>query len=109
MKILFIVYAVGYLLMQPIAIFVCCKINKAENNYDEMVMSDSGDYYDFNNKPNILGVMLIMIISGAFWPFMVVALPGLWFFDLLARKFPQLMGNFFRDDDEIDPDEDEYL
>lgn len=113
MKKLLITYGIGFFFMMPISMLVYHKIISAEADYDEMVEADNGEYYEPENKPNILSTMCFMSLSSFLWPFTTVVLPGICFFNWIAKKFPDLMGYMFKDPDEtedsINKNEDEYL
>ncbi len=99
MKVLSIIYAAGAAIMAPIALLICRNINKAETDYDDMVMADNGEYMDQEDAPSKLGATLFVLGSAAIWPFMVVIFPGLMLFEAIGRKFPGLMGGLFKEDE----------
>lgn len=109
MKKILMVYVIGFFAMTPIALHVFYKIRSAEADYEDMLMSDAGEYYDPDASGNVVETIFFVAVASLLWPFMTVVFPGLCLFDWLQRTFPSLFGYMFKDDEDIDEDEDQYL
>lgn len=102
---LLIVYLVGILLCQPIYIWAVRTLCRMEDEDEELYCQDNGLYYE-PREPNYPLVMVLMVLAGIFWPFVILFAIFLPLTFILMDKMGQLHPE---EDEELDPEEDTYL
>lgn len=95
-----LVYAIGFVIMVPLSAYCWYRICKEEDLYEQLENADAGEMFEPEKKPNVLATMFLMIVAGILWPFFLVILPGMMLYTWITKKFPDLMGDMYRNDDE---------
>jgi hypothetical protein len=98
------IYLIGILISQPVYIGVLYWLWKKDDEEEERYAMDYGDVDYESGKPNIIGVLFLLVIGGILWPIGVLLAIFLfltfWVWDKVPILGPQLDG--------WDKDEDEY-
>lgn len=104
-EVILFVYLLGILLSQPVYIWAIRTLCKMEDEDEELYCQDNGLYYE-PRKPNYPLVMVLMVLSGIFWPLVILFAIFLPLTFILMDKMGQLHPE---EDEELDPEEDTYL
>lgn len=93
-----LVYLIGIFASQPIYLFILSWILRAEDKERELYTIDDDSYDsrymddEYVNKPNPVGVMILLALGALLWPIIFTVGPFVWLLFWLLEKFPNLAG-----------------